>query len=81
MDSVYLENIGEDILFLWVEKVDCISLNPDVTMSTPSLFFGVNIKQPPLINGFWKLTVHFFRQGSSCKAMKAVKGLQMMLIY
>ena len=39
LDSVYLENIGEDILFLWVEKVDCISLNPD-PVSSKSLFSG-----------------------------------------
>ena len=24
LDSVYLENIGEDILFLWVEKVNTL---------------------------------------------------------
>ena len=24
LDSVYLENIGEDILFLWVEKVNAL---------------------------------------------------------
>ena len=39
LDSVYLENIGEDILFLWVEKVDYISLNPDHVYSK-SLFRG-----------------------------------------
>ena len=33
LDSVYLENIGEDILFLWVEKVDCISLDHDPVSS------------------------------------------------
>ena len=39
LDSVYLENIGEDILFLWVEKVDYTSLNPDHVYSK-SLFRG-----------------------------------------
>ena len=33
LDAVYLENIGEDILFLWVEKVDCISLDHDLVSS------------------------------------------------
>ena len=35
LDSVYLENIGEDILFLWVEKVNTLIkyLLHDIVMS------------------------------------------------
>ena len=43
LDSLYLENIGEDILYLWVEKVDCIIFTLScVTVECPLLTLETN---------------------------------------
>ena len=79
LDSVYLENIGEDILFLWVEKVNTLIKMFGEGKVSPQPHFPTQARDIVSISFFDKksdINENFCRQGSFSRSRKTAQTLK-----
>merc|ERR1712013_798067 len=76
LDSVYLENIGEDILFLWVEKVNTIIKYLKGGKVSPQILFPSQLHDIVSISFFDTKSENLCRQESFLRSRKTAQTLK-----